>query len=41
MTANISMPFVTNEKKAQVGKVFAEVNTASEIYQYLTQILIR
>jgi len=33
MTANISMPLVANENNAQIGKVFAEVVTTSEICQ--------
>jgi hypothetical protein len=33
MTANIRMPLVNSEKNAQIGKVFAEVDTTSEIYQ--------
>jgi hypothetical protein len=27
------MPLVNSEKNAQIGKVFAEVDTTSEIYQ--------
>ncbi|MEH2175291.1 hypothetical protein [Nostoc sp.] len=33
MTANIRMPLVNSEKNAQIGKVFADVDTTSEIYQ--------
>jgi hypothetical protein len=33
MTASISMPLVNSEKNAQTGKVFAEVDTTSNIYQ--------
>ncbi|MEH1815607.1 MAG: hypothetical protein V7L09_24795 [Nostoc sp.] len=33
MTANIKMPLVNSEKNAQIGKVFADVDTTSEIYQ--------
>ena len=29
------MPLVNSEKNAQIGKVFAEVDTTSEIYQLL------
>ncbi|MBN3890586.1 MAG: hypothetical protein HWQ43_15970 [Nostoc sp. JL31] len=33
MTANIRMPLVNSDKNAQIGKVFADVDTTSEIYQ--------
>jgi len=33
MTANMRMPLVNSDKNAQIGKVFAEVDTTSQIYQ--------